>query len=93
MFLEEKLHNIKDNMEKKNDKLYDKLKQVGNTAYIKQKMLMEMNVALKLKEEEEARSEIDEAMKKADQKIVEVKNVFQKRKQEKRDTRYQKKKE
>ena len=80
-------------MEKKNDKLYDKLKQVGNTAYIKQKMLMEMNVALKLKEEEEARSEIDEAMKKADQKIVEVKNVFQKRKQEKRDTRYQKKKE
>ena len=46
-----------------------------------------MNVALKLKAEE-ARREADEAMKKVDQKMIEMKSVFHKKK--KRETPYQK---
>ena len=58
--------------------LEDKSKQVRDTAHIERKKLTEMNVALKVKEEE-GRQEVDEAMKTMDQKFVEMENVFDRR--------------
>lgn len=60
---------------KKANKLKDKLKQQRHAAYLEQEMSTEMNVALKLKEEE-AKRETDKAVKTADQKIIEMKNAF-----------------
>ena len=63
------------NAEKKNNELKVELERERHAAYVERKTSTEMNVALKSKEAE-ARREADVAMKKADQKIIEMKGVF-----------------